>query len=123
MRKFGKVKYSGYVRALAVELLRDNIRRVYGIPKNGMFIAQSLEKHGIVACEHLSTAQAYVDDLVDSGQTKEKWLKKKKLPFYTLVEKKDNQYIQFWFEPNEGKEKAELLTRLKQIEEEEEDAN
>ncbi len=110
-----KAKFCYNLRRLAMRLLKDDVRRVYGIPKNGMLIAIALEKHGIIHTEFPKTAQAFVDDLIDSGRTKEKWTKQYNKPFYTLIDKKEKEWIKFYFEKETEDEETDLILRLKQI--------
>lgn len=83
---------------------------VYGVPKNGVFVSLALANYGHTIVSDPFQADYIVDDLVDSGKTRDKF-RKYGLPFLTLVEKKDNEWIKFWFEKEEN-DVAESITRI-----------
>ena len=62
----------------------------YGIPRGGSFVAGIMETHGYQTTDRPESASAFVDDIVDSGATKEKWKEKFPLvPFFSLFEREE----------------------------------
>lgn len=88
---------------------------VYGIPRGGINVAQLLTECSLLIS--LTTvaekADLFVDDLVDSGSTRDHY---KKLypdkPFYTLYEKKDDEWVVFPWEVGEEAGPEENIKRL-----------
>ena len=66
-------------------------RRVYGIPRGGVPVAYMLEREfplHFVTCETPVDADILVDDIIDSGVTRQRWAEKfPTLPFYALIDK------------------------------------
>ena len=112
MRNINKKEYDKLISELATKLKNKGIKSVYGVPKNGSIIAESLWlQHAIELKENPDEADAMVDDLIDSGRTRNKYEKYKK-PFYVLVDKKDNEWIHFWFEKKQDDDAEDLIVRL-----------
>jgi GTP cyclohydrolase I len=90
--------------------------RVYGVPRNGMVIA-SLLRHADVVTEPES-ATVFLDDLVDSGRTRDNYHRKYPgTPFRALYDKKNGDgkdWIVFPWETESGPEDVvvRLLTYL-----------
>lgn len=80
-----------------LELIDDPNNIVYGIPKGGMIVAGFL-KHAQITYDP-NKANIILDDLIDSGITKQKY--EKKFPdksFIALIEKSQNEWIVFPWE-------------------------
>ena len=101
-------EYGNLIKNLAEKLEHNNIKSIYGVPKNGSIIATSLEQYGFKIETSPDKADAIVDDLIDSGRTRKKYSEK---PFYILVEKKDNIWINFWFEKDSTEDAESLIVR------------
>jgi len=92
--------------------------KVYGIPKNGCIIAESLSRYSkdFINTDIIDEADVFVDDLIDSGRTRYKYTKMYDKPFYVLVDKKDkNEWIHFWFEKDVGEDAEDLIVRQLEI--------
>jgi GTP cyclohydrolase IA len=98
-----------------------NHRSVYGVPRGGIPVAYMLSKMiGAIVVDNVEDADIIVDDLVDSGKTKQKY---KELypdkPFYALFTKGldiENVWIQFpWEETSEVGGAEDIPTRLLQF--------
>lgn len=85
---------------------------IYGIPKNGSIIAEGLSWRGYKITDNPDKATIFVDDLIDSGKTRDEYLKRypSKL-FLTLIEKND-EWIQFWFEKKVSDDEQTVVTRM-----------
>ncbi len=117
MRKIGKNEYDGLIDDLAQKIIaKHGVKeiRIYGVPKNGSIIAESLSSKFTVV-EYPDEADIIVDDLIDSGKTKRKY-DSYMIPFYTLIEKQDKkEWINFWFEKDSDEDAEELVTRQLQM--------
>lgn len=72
-------------------------QKYYGIPRGGEIIAQLLP-YGWIA-KNPEEADAFLDDLIDSGKTRDYYMGTYGLPFYGLFEKKDpSEWYQFPWE-------------------------
>ncbi len=90
---------------------RKNIR-IYGIPRGGILVAQAvlaeLDNLGISAklTENFMSADLFVDDIIDSGKTKKRYVSQLNIPFYALIDKQKmnmehplkNKWIEFPWE-------------------------
>ena len=68
------------------ERIKDkNYKAVYGVPRGGTLVAQYLSlKYGLVLLQEPEKGCLIVDDLIDSGRTKEKF---KEYDFEVLIDK------------------------------------
>jgi len=67
----------------------SKIKSVYGVPKGGMIIAGFAGNYGEwISVTNPSVADIIIDDIVDSGRTKDKFTKYE-IPFVALVEKEE----------------------------------
>lgn len=107
-----KEKYDLLVEELANKINESNLKtneiKIYGVPKNGLIVAYTLEKYGFKVVNTPNDCDIIVDDLIDSGRTKQKYDKYQK-PFFTLVEKK-GKWIEFWFE-NTQQDMEDIIIR------------
>ena len=94
--------------------------RIYGIPKNGSIIALSLVtnpyfKSHMTLCTNGIDVDVLIDDLIDSGRTKEKYMyQHPDAYFFTLIDKKkeyNNEWIHFWFEKDYESDAASSVVR------------
>jgi GTP cyclohydrolase I len=99
------VDYDILVNELAQKIKNAGFTKVYGVPKNGSVIAESLRKYDLLNVS-LEEADCVVDDLIDSGRTKSKYNK----PFFTLIEK-NGEWIHFWFEKETKDDAEDLVVR------------
>jgi len=93
----------------------DNI--IYGIPRGGMIVSAFL-KYAKVAHEPM-WATMIIDDIVDSGRTRDKWMEKfPEKEFYAIVDKKNNPsdeslgWVVFPFEDDKDTDKEDNAIRL-----------
>lgn len=81
--------------------------RVYGIPRGGAVVAMLLEAKfspAIVAVDRPEDAHVLVDDLLDSGRTRDQWVERIGLPFDVLYTKTaEDGWVVFPWEKAEGK--------------------
>lgn len=109
------VKYISYdmfeqlVETLATSLKNQNIKKIWGVPKNGCFVVLSLVKHGFTIVNEYKDADVIIDDLIDSGKTREQY---KKYNFEVLVKKPNNTWIQWWFEQESEKDIEDSVVRM-----------
>lgn len=92
--------YQDLVFDLSERILKTSkkLRKVFGIPKNGSIIAETLTKYGFEVTTHIKKADVIVDDIYETGKTYKLYSKYKK-PFYVLVKKKPTEkWIKWWFE-------------------------
>ena len=95
-----KAKASDIAKNIATKKIVGT-RRIYGIPRGGIFAAQAVEealsilKVDSFLLESPGQADVFVDDIIDSGKTREKYYQKyPSVPFYALVEKKNIPNLQ-----------------------------
>jgi len=82
---------------------------VYGVPRGGIPIACAISaKLNIPLVSKPFDGCLVVDDLIDSGKTAEKY---KNYEFKVLIIKKDNEWIEFWYE-NTEQDKEDIITRM-----------
>ena len=79
----------------------DNAIRVYPIPRGGIPVAYALLRFlpELQIVSHPQFADCFVDDLIDSGATSERYTSKyPAIPFFTMIDKKDknNPYYGKW---------------------------
>ena len=86
-----------------------NYTGVYGVPRGGTLISTLIsEKTGIQLLDKPIEDCIVVDDLIDSGRTKDKY---KYYKFDALITKQDNEWIKFWYE-DEKKDAEDIVTRM-----------
>jgi GTP cyclohydrolase IA len=86
-----------------------NYTGVFGVPRGGTLIATIIsERTGIKLLDSTTEDCIVVDDLIDSGKTKDKY---KYFKFDALIEKQDNEWINFWYE-DEQKDAEDIVTRM-----------
>ena len=88
--------------------------KIYGVPKNGMILA------GFFGCKNVynpKEADFILDDIVDSGRTKNKYKKLyPKIKFLTLYTKKKNSpWVNFPFEKQVDEDQEDTIVRLLEI--------
>jgi GTP cyclohydrolase I len=95
-------------------------RMVYGVPRGGWNIAMLLAKLGLaVATDHPDSADWIVDDIIDSGHTRDKW--QERYPgksFWAPYDKTkhiDLPWIVFPWEGSAEQDGQELVTRMLQM--------
>lgn len=96
----------------------DAQARVYGIPRGGWYIADLLSRLsvGIIQVDSPELANVFVDDIIDSGRTKEKFLNEYPgrvfwAPFDKSIEP-NLPWIVFPWEGSAEKDGEELITRV-----------
>jgi GTP cyclohydrolase I len=96
---------------VASRLQRLGVIRVYGIPRGGVYAALLVSKYlpAIMLVEKPEEAQAYIDDIVDSGKTRTRVMAAYgDKPFLALVDKTElhqqwqNQWVSFFWERMSG---------------------
>ena len=92
--------------------------RIYGVPRGGIPVAYLLlQNHGFAVSEDPFTADAIVDDLVDSGNTRQRYYRDwPDKPFYALIQKDpdDPRWIVFPWEATEESSTEDITVRLLQ---------
>lgn len=90
----------GLAYAMAEEIRRSGIQqpaqplKVHPVPRNGIPAALSLAQHlDIVLVDDPHSADIIVDDLIDSGATRDRYPDK---PFYALIDKRSWHYGDAW---------------------------
>lgn len=75
--------------------------KIYGIPRGGMNAAQAVIERQIGVClvENPEDADVFVDDIIDSGKTRDEWNRKYPwTPFFGLIERtEDNKDVWYVF--------------------------
>lgn len=94
----------------------------YPIPRGGVPVAYKLEKAGVVIANRPEDADVFIDDIIDSGRTMEKWCDKYPgKPFFALVDKlgecpkhyKDNWLVFPW--ENDGGSESSIGDNIVRI--------
>lgn len=78
--------------------------KCYAIPRGGIPAAFLVNKYALINfVDTIKEADIFIDDMIDSGKTKEDYLKKKDIPFYALFEKTNkNLWLVFpWEKSNQ----------------------
>lgn len=110
-----------FAKDLAKEIQSDlkatsNIFKIFGIPRGGVNAAQLLYSYSkkFELVENPEDADILIDDIVDSGATKELWCSKfPNKPFYALVNAKVGyKWLVFPWESNEVSGPEENVRRL-----------
>jgi GTP cyclohydrolase IA len=92
----GSIVYIGWDE-IRLQLSTLKPQKYYGIPRGGEIIAQILPKGWIANTPE--EADAFLDDLIDSGKTRDYYIGKYGLPFYGLFHKKNpSEWYQFPWE-------------------------
>lgn len=99
--------YNVLIRNLADKIKSCGHKNVYGVPVNGSIIVESLTRYGLNNTT-LENSDCLCDDLIDSGFTRAKYPDK---PFFTLINKKPGEWIQFWFEKPVDDDAEDLVVR------------
>jgi len=92
---------------------------IYGIPRGGIPVAYHLLKyfpHAEIA-NNLDDADIFVDDIIDSGATRRKYLKLRNIPFFALIHdlnKKPNTWYVFPWEQNNAGSAGDIPLRILQ---------
>ena len=110
MRKISFVEWNKLVINLSRRINLEKYRNigVYGVPRGGTLISLCLHlKCDIPLLESPIKSCLVVDDLIDSGKTKEKY---KDYDFEVLITKNNNEWIEFWYE-NTINDKEDLIIR------------
>jgi len=74
------------VFAISEKMLDRGHKYVYGIPKNGTICCKHLSPR-LIEVDDPMRADCFLDDLIDSGATADKWIKKYNKPFYVIFDK------------------------------------
>lgn len=113
----------GVLASRMVEDIGSKIRgipKVYGIPRGGIPVAYLCAARGCFVVNTPCDADILVDDLVDSGKTKETWTHNTKMPFFALCDymdppKQKGEWIVFpWEEGSAVSNEEDLVLRLLQ---------
>jgi len=88
---------------------------VYGVPRGGWFIAYILDSLGLARQLHNGDgpemADIIVDDVIDSGQTRDEYIERFGKPFYAPFENQDF-WIVFPWETSKESDAEKLITRV-----------
>src|SRR5579864_8205247 len=78
--------------------------KCYGVPRGGTFVAAMTSN----AVDTYEEADYLVDDIIDSGETAEKWTNLTRKPFFSLVSKDEGLgWVEFPWERSDGEQPAE----------------
>lgn len=95
--------------------------RAFGIPRGGIFAGLALTRHlNLLLTDEPEEADFFIDDILDSGETKDKWCARYPgKPFFVLVNKKEmttNEWVSFpWESASQANESIEgNVTRILQ---------
>ena len=95
------------IKKLAVRIKKDPLPAscpkylVYGVPRGGVPVSMllgAMYPDEFVAVDSSDSADAIVDDILDSGRTRDKWVAKTNLPFYPMWEKDSTEWVSFPWE-------------------------
>lgn len=96
--------------------------KIYGIPRGGIHIAYLLKEAFSLSFEVVHSpeeAHCFVDDIVDSGKTRQRFLKKYGKIFFGMIEKSverpDSRWYIFPWEVNEEGSAEDIVTRTLQF--------
>lgn len=98
--------------------------RAYGVPRGGVSAALAIQQHiPLRLVDKPEDAHIFIDDLVDSGETRQQYaVKFPGRPFFALIDKKKNvgkyhfdRWIVFPWENNESESFENNITRLLQF--------
>ena len=84
--------------------------KIYGIPRGGVNAAQVImtcckEQDVVTLVESPQEADVFVDDIIDSGKTREEWGQRFPFkPFFALIERTESNVDTWYVFPWEGKE-------------------
>ncbi len=91
-----------------------HIKKVYGIPKNGMILTAFLSRARFAPVNQLSFADIILDDIVASGRTRDRYMgmARPDAVFYSLYNTKDNPgiYLEFPWEDTKA-DSTDLIAR------------
>jgi len=97
--------------------------KIYGVPKGGMILSSIFTNMGWEIVFNPFEADVIVDDVQESGRTKDKYEKLYNKPFYPLIDKKNNilhkemGWIVFPFENDKIDDSDDNLIRVLQFNE------
>jgi len=98
-------------RGLAPVMQDAGIRNIYGVPRGGIYVALALKAIcGFHIVDSVDEADAVVDDIVDSGETRSRYKKR----FYALVWKSEEgiaEWVVFPWEAADGERGPEDAVR------------
>jgi len=87
------------------------VLKVWGVPRGGIHVAQILEKYSLAEMvDELQDCELVVDDLIDSGRTKDKY-KDLGFNFWCPIEKSDTDWIEFPWEQEMDIDHEDIITR------------
>lgn len=100
--KITQTMLSNLARQLAVRMQDETARgdlKVYAIPRGGipaaLAVARFMPRMEIV--DDPAQADAFIDDLIDSGTTADRWSNSRPgIPFYALIDKRDGYFQGKW---------------------------
>jgi len=103
MRYIDKKEFDDLVQELLLNLEKLNVKKIFGIPRNGCIVALALEKHGMEIVQKPEDAQALVDDVVETGRTFKEYMKYKTPLLSLVIKKPGDEWIKWWFEKPDQK--------------------
>lgn len=68
----------------------------YGVPRSGALVVELMRSHGIRPVYNPQLADVIVDDIVDSGATRDRMVKQYGKPFYALIDKPAGELAHTW---------------------------
>jgi len=108
-----------YARRVAQLLFERDLTKAYPIPRGGIPAAYAVLNHSpdLQIVETPEEADCYIDDIIDSGKTRERFNDK---PFFALIDKTDpgctvNGWVVFPWEGGEVGSAEDICTRLLQF--------
>lgn len=110
-------------RRMVEQFQRDGyvLPKVYGVPRGGVPVAYLCGRYGCEVVDSPMAADVIVDDIVDSGKTREEWKHNTKMNFYALCDymtggwKEAGDWIVFpWEESAKESSEEDIVRRLLQ---------
>lgn len=89
---------------------------MYGIPRGGAVVAGLMrQRYGFVLTDDPSHAEVIVDDIVDSGATRERYQEKYGVPVFSLVTAKPGVWTVFPWEGSAQLDGEDMIRRMMQF--------
>lgn len=100
----------------AIDISSQSHMKIYGIPRGGIYLALIMENmyDFIEVVETPEEADIFVDDIIDSGRTRLKYMVGWNKEFYSpydKTEKKIKEWLQFPWEDEAEKDAEDIVTR------------
>lgn len=102
------------VRELVGRHTAGNLPFVYGVPRGGNYIAAILAGMGFPVTDKLQEAEVIVDDIVDSGRTRERYLEQAHGALFLAAYQQEDDWLVFPWETDEQEGGEDNVVRILQ---------